>query len=68
MSGQWNFKRLPREEHALAIELEQAQDWNALRQLHNKYELSGTRFCCEGALEQVRIWFQWAIMEGVIYE
>lgn len=60
----WNWDKLPKEEHANAIDLFNSQRWGALMALHNKYNLSPQTLCCND--EPVRTWFEWAIKNEII--
>ena len=60
----WNWDKLPKDEHANAIDLFNSQRWGALMALHNKYNLSPQTLCCND--EPVRTWFEWAIKNEII--
>lgn len=60
----WNWDKLPKSEHANAIELFNAGRWGALMAIHNKYNLSPQTLCCNDA--PVREWFGWAISNEII--
>lgn len=60
----WNWDRLPKTEHAAAVDMFNNQRWGALMALHNKYQLSPQTLCCDD--KPVREWFEWAIKEKII--
>lgn len=60
----WDWAKLPKSEHAAAIEMYEGQRWGALMQLHNKYGLSPQTLCCDD--KPVRKWFAWAINNEII--
>lgn len=60
----WDWTKLPKGEHAYAVEMYEAQRWGALMQLHNKYSLSTMTMCCDD--KPVRRWFAWAINNKII--
>lgn len=62
----WDFSKLPKEEHATAIDLYNKADWWALIQLHNRYKLSGTVYCCNSAEKNIQTWFKYGIETGQI--
>ena len=60
----WDWTKLPKTEHANAIDMFNGQRWGALMALHNKYKLSPQTLCCNDS--PVREWFAWAIQEKII--
>jgi len=60
----WDFDKLPDDQHQIAIDHFNAQNWGALMAMHNLYQLSPAQFCCQDA--PVIKWFKWAIETGKI--
>ena len=60
----WDFDKLPESEHALALQLLANRDVEGLLALHNKYNLSQNRYCCD--LQPIEKWFLWARNNGLI--
>lgn len=60
----WDFTKLPKSEHANAVNLFEASQWGTLMVLHNKYQLSPQTLCCDD--KPVRKWFAWAIQNKTI--
>lgn len=55
----WDFKRLPKPEHARAIKAVESLDYELLRQLHDTYKLSPYTYCCDK--QSLLVWFRYAI-------
>lgn len=62
----WDFDKLPKEEHGRVLEAYRLNRTAELMQIHNKYKLSPTHYCCNS--KPVVRWFKWAIDEGLIKE
>lgn len=62
----WDFKKLPKSEFNTVIEYLDKSDARALRELHNKYNLSANEYCC-GWENPITTWFRQAVDSGTIY-
>lgn len=60
----WDFQRLPESEHDAAIKAVRSRDFDALRRLHDKYQLSPYSYCCNA--DGLLVWFNYAIESGKI--
>lgn len=68
MAYEWDFNKLPEEEHDNAIELFNSKDAVKLMLLHNKYELSPELYCCSVQNQMIINWFKYGIENGFIKE
>jgi hypothetical protein len=66
MIVEWDFNKLPENEHSKAIRLYEAGQWSKLMVIHNLYELSETVYCCSNQYDAIRLWFKKGIEEGLI--
>lgn len=66
MRVEWDFSRLPESEHARVIELMEAGKWWALVEIHNKYALSDSNYCCSNTLKGLKNWYKHGVETGQI--
>ena len=62
----WDFTKLPPEEHDNILNLYSRGQWNELMLLHNKYKLSGYEYCCSGWYPSIQLWYKHGIESGQI--
>lgn len=57
----WHFENIPEDERANVRELAESQQWQALVEVYNQYNVSPERLtaCC--GFSQLMLWTQWAI-------
>ena len=60
----WDFTKLPREEYNNVVELVALKQWGKLMDIHNKYQLTPTFFCCDE--KPAQRWFTWAVEQKII--
>lgn len=60
----WDFSKLPKEEHENVVNLVTLKQWGKLMDIHNKYQLSPTFFCCDE--KPAQRWFTWAVEQKII--
>lgn len=60
----WDFTKLPKAEFNNVIELVESKKWGALMDIHNRFGLSETFFCCDS--KPAERWFVWAIENNII--
>ena len=60
----WDFSRLPKEEHKNVLQLFAANEWAALVDIHDKYQLSANTYCCD--MGPVKQGYKYAIDKGLI--
>lgn len=64
MNEEWDFTKLPQEEHAAVIDAYNSNDARKLLEIHDKYQLSKHNYCCVAGL---LVWYKWAIDNGIIH-
>lgn len=62
----WDFSKLPKSEFARVKQLVEQGKERDLLEIHDKYQLSENRYCCN--LNGLMQWFQGAIAEGLLNE
>lgn len=68
MAYEWDFNKLPEEEHDNALAFFNSKDAVKLMLLHNKYELSPELYCCSIQNQMIINWFKYGIENGFIKE
>jgi hypothetical protein len=63
---EWDFSRLPEEEHQKVIDLLASYDWTGLLKIHNAYKLSSNKYCCSNVKNAMYQWFTYGIEQGHI--
>jgi hypothetical protein len=61
----WDFSKLPECEYNNVLALYMANNWSALVEIHDKYQLSVNSYCCD--LAPVKRWYKWAITNSIVY-
>lgn len=61
---EWDFSKLPEDQHADVIAAFDRGDWHELTLIHDEYHLSPYSYCCEQS--GLKKWFTWAIQTGII--
>jgi len=63
---EWDFKKLPDDQHDHVLDLFSRGDWESLMLLHNKYKLSNFTYCCSSYYGSIRLWYKHGIDNGHI--
>jgi len=61
-----NFSKLPTHEHERVIKLIEQKDLAALIAIHNRYELSSARYCCQSTAHRLLQEFELGLRLGYI--
>lgn len=64
MDAEWDFAKLPQDEHAVIIAAYAENDARKLLEIHDKYQLSPHKYCC---IDGLLAWYKWAIDNGIIH-
>jgi len=64
MLPEWDFSKLPANEHERVAQLIHNETWRDLLHVHDKYQLSPYSYCCD--LEGFKKWWRYAIDTGKI--
>lgn len=68
MRLEWDFSRLPADEHRRLIELYEDRKWWEIIAIHDRYELSENNYCCSNTLSGVKNWIEHGIKTGQIQQ
>jgi len=61
---EWDFSKLPPQEHARVAQLVRAGQWKELVEIHDRYRLSPYSYCCE--IEGLKAWYRHGVQSGQI--
>ena len=66
LSDMLNFSKLPAHEHERVIKFIEQKDLAALIAIHNRYELSSARYCCQSTAQRLLQEFEQGVRLGFI--